>query len=245
METANDAIIKKIRGLLAVAKDNCNDNESQSAFLMAQKLMIKNRITLSMVEDSDSIQEEIQKVQVTAFKTLFWWERTLAQIISKNFRVKNYTNSIYEEIKGKKKKVKRAIFFYGFEEDVSLAKEMFVLAYDALSYYSSNYIDSFYNQRNAKRSIAVTNKIKNSYMNGFLIGMEEKFNIQVTQMEQEYGLTLLVPVEVKASFDEFTKEAVSLKFSIPQPSERTAFNQGYKDGNAIDLAQSQLAIEDI
>jgi len=40
----NESIIKKIKGLLAIADDAKNDEESQSAFLLAQKLMIKHDI---------------------------------------------------------------------------------------------------------------------------------------------------------------------------------------------------------
>ncbi len=43
--TRNESIIKKIRGLLAIANDNKSDEESQSAFLLAQKLMIKHDIS--------------------------------------------------------------------------------------------------------------------------------------------------------------------------------------------------------
>ncbi|QAW06651.1 DUF2786 domain-containing protein (plasmid) [Bacillus subtilis] len=47
IKSRNEAIIKKVKGLLAIANDNKNDEESQSAFLLAQKLMIKHDISVS------------------------------------------------------------------------------------------------------------------------------------------------------------------------------------------------------
>lgn len=38
MENKNEKIIKKIKGLLAIARDERNDEESQSAFVLAQRL---------------------------------------------------------------------------------------------------------------------------------------------------------------------------------------------------------------
>ncbi|RKJ45999.1 DUF2786 domain-containing protein, partial [Butyricicoccus sp. 1XD8-22] len=46
----NDSIIKKIRGLLAIANDEKNDEESQTAFILAQKLMIKHNIVMGDIE---------------------------------------------------------------------------------------------------------------------------------------------------------------------------------------------------
>lgn len=91
MDNRNDGIIKKIKGLLAIANDNKNDEESQSAFIMAQKLMIKYDISMGEVESKKESQD-IKQGQVTVHKKLFWWERKLAIIISNNFRVKFFYN---------------------------------------------------------------------------------------------------------------------------------------------------------
>lgn len=87
----NDMIIKKVKGLLAIADDTLDDEESQAAFLLAQKLMIKHNVQQKDIDKSiKSKIDDIDAVPVTPFKTLFWWEKQLAGIISKNFRVKNY-----------------------------------------------------------------------------------------------------------------------------------------------------------
>ncbi|HAP3793174.1 TPA: DUF2786 domain-containing protein, partial [Enterococcus faecalis] len=47
----NKKIIKKIKGLLAISRDQKNDEESQSAFILAQKLMIQYNIDKNEVEE--------------------------------------------------------------------------------------------------------------------------------------------------------------------------------------------------
>ncbi|EHV0154599.1 DUF2786 domain-containing protein, partial [Enterococcus faecalis] len=47
----NKKIIKKIKGLLAISRDQKNDEESQSAFVLAQKLMIQYNIDKSEIEE--------------------------------------------------------------------------------------------------------------------------------------------------------------------------------------------------
>lgn len=174
MSARNESIIKKIKDLLALANDHKNDEESQTAFVLAQRLMIKYDIASSQVKG----QEDAEKVfegQATVHKTLYWWERQLADIIANNFRVTWYYNS--KVLKNESRK-KRAIFFMGFESDVALAKEMYVLAYDVLTFYVRNYIDNFYEQNLKERGL--TARLKNSYTRGFLSGLEEKFEEQVS-----------------------------------------------------------------
>ena len=86
MTIRNKSIITKIRGLLALANDHKDDEECQIAFIMGQKLMLKYDISSSEVEDNESVRK-VAVGQATVHKTLYWWERSLANIITKNFRV--------------------------------------------------------------------------------------------------------------------------------------------------------------
>ncbi|QRL10341.1 DUF2786 domain-containing protein [Bacillus velezensis] len=120
--TRNESIIKKIRGLLAIANDNKSDEESQSAFLLAQKLMIKHDISSGEITERCA-EQEIVKGQATAYKRLFWWERSLARIIADNFKVEFYYNN--KRFDGEQRR-KKTVIFFGYDNDVQLAKEMFV-----------------------------------------------------------------------------------------------------------------------
>lgn len=86
----NEKIIRKVKRLLALAKENKNDEEGQTAFMFAQRLMLENNIKESELSDDEAAMELIAENNVTIFKKLFWWERSLAGIIANNFRVKSY-----------------------------------------------------------------------------------------------------------------------------------------------------------
>ncbi|MCJ7840531.1 DUF2786 domain-containing protein [Lederbergia sp. NSJ-179] len=236
MENRNDAIINKIKGLLAIANDHKNDEECQTAFIMAQKLMMKYDISLSDVEVQEDARE-ISEGQATAYKTLYWWERALANIIANNFRVKwYYSNKI---LKGENRK-KRAIIFMGFQSDVELAREMYVLGYDVLTFYVRNFVDDYYEENYLTRERSFTAELKNSYTRGFLNGLEEKFEEQVNQMQQEYGLMVLVPEEVKTAYNDMFKDTKGLSWRFPPIEEVAAYQRGYQEGNEIDYTKSTL-----
>ncbi|MEK5332721.1 DUF2786 domain-containing protein [Lysinibacillus sp. FSL W8-0992] len=236
MTNRNESIIEKIKGLLALANDNQNDEECQTAFMMAQKLMIKYDISSSeLVENYNN--RAISENQATAYKTLYWWERQLANIITRNFRVTWYYNS--KIIKGASKK-KRAIVFMGFESDVALAKEMYVLAYDVLSFYVQKFVDDYYDGAQLHRTKRMTTELKNSYTRGFLRGMEEKFDEQVKAMEQEYGLIVLLPTEVKQEYDKRFGSRKGLTYKIPPVEEIEVYQRGFRDGNQVDYTKSSL-----
>ena len=236
METVNESIVKKIKGLLAIANDNKNDEESQSAFLLAQKLMLKHNISVSTVEANNE-KSSIEEGQVTAYKKLFWWERKLAIIISKNFMVKNFVNT--KKLKNEKQR-KSALMFLGFEKDVELAKEMYILAYDALKLYSSRFAEEYY-QYETERLHKTTMRVKSSYMRGFLEGLEDKFKDQVEQMQQEHGLMLLVPKEVEESYDELSKDfGKGANWRIPPIEELVAYQEGFINAKSIDYTKSTI-----
>ncbi|MGY3219147.1 DUF2786 domain-containing protein [Bacillus sp. TE9122W] len=235
----NESIIKKIKGLLAIADDSKNDEESQSAFLLAQKLMIKHDIQQSDVETSRDEKQEIIKVQAVAYKKLFWWERQLARIIAKNFRVKFY---YHNRILNGEKRRKTSIIFFGFENDVNLAKEMYVLAYDAISKYSARYVKNYYQNAFVIRTKERTKELKNSYMLGFLTGLNEKFELQVKEMEQEFGLMVITPKEVSTAYNELAKSfsGKAKPTIIPSIGEVDAYHIGRKEGEQIDYLKQTI-----
>ncbi|GEN30933.1 hypothetical protein HNQ35_001400 [Cerasibacillus quisquiliarum] len=236
MTSRNESIIQKIKGLLAIANDHKNDEECQTAFVMAQKLMIKYEISSSEILDQKS-NETVSKGQVTAHKTLFWWERQLANVIADNFRVTWYYNS--KTVEGESKK-KRAIIFLGYENDIALAKEMYILAYEVLSFYVSQFVDEYYKVNFLQRERSLTTELKNSYIRGFLSGLNEKFEKQVKEMEQEYGLMVLLPTEVKQAYDEMFEGKKGLSFKLPPIEEVEVYQQGFHDGNKVDYTKSTL-----
>lgn len=235
----NQNIIRKVKGLLAIAKDHKNDEESQSAFILAQKLMIQYGIEVSEVEDESLEKDErsIGEESVTVFKRLYWWERRLAQIIAQNFRVKYFLNS--QRI-GRQQK--RRIVFYGFGRDLELSKEMYLLAYEVLVFHSKEYIHQYYQKNDClKRDRYVTESLKSSYINGFLLGLEERFAEQVSELRQVYELLVLVPEAVEEAYAKYSSDwGKSLSLRAPAVEVSEAYQKGYGDGKDIDFTQRTL-----
>ena len=237
LDERNDKILRKVRRLLALSENNPNEEEAQSAFVMAQRLMIENDLSMSEIEMNSGRERKIDKGKVTIHKKLFWWERQLANIMSRNFRVKSYLNNRYMNSRN----IKRAVYFMGFESDVKLAKEMYLLAYEAILHYSNIYVENYYEERiGLYRERRITMSVKNSYMRGFLEGLSNKFDEQIEQMKSEgNALMVLVPKEVEKKYEEeITGEAKP--YRIPSIEEIHAYKQGFEDGNHIDYTKSTI-----
>jgi len=241
MNRSNEKIIKKVKGLLAIAKDERNDEESQSAFILAQKLMIQYEIEKHEVEETELLSELdlINEESVTIYKRLYWWERTLAHIISKNFRVKNFLTSKYIG-----KQTKRKIVFYGFGRDLELAKEMYILAYDVILFHSKRFVDEYYKKHWETRSRYMTESIKSSYIQGFLSGLSERFNEQISVLRESYEVMVLIPEEVEEAYKEKSRSfGKPLDFDMPRVEVFRAYQKGFDDGKEIDFTKSTISTE--
>jgi|SRR5690625_4862251 len=225
----NDKIIRKVRGLLALAEDNSNMEESQTAFLQAQKMMVKYGVDPSEVENKKV--KEILTGQATDYKKLWWWERSLATVIAENFRCKWYYNSYRFN---DNEQVKRRIMFVGYEKDIELAKEMYSLAHSATEFYAKRFLKKHNIQGNRGRTI----QAKNDYIRGFVHGLEQKFEEQIA--DHEWGLVVVVPEEVKDKEQEITKDGKSISFNVPNLESHEHYQKGYQEGNAIDYTRSTV-----
>lgn len=220
-----DRIIRRVNKLLALAEDNSSVEESQTAFLQAQQMMVKYGVDPSDLDISEESKRVLEK-SGSDYKRLFWWERRLASIVAKNFRCKNYINNKY--IEGKKQ-VQRRIMFMGRDEDVKLAREMYKLAKEATLFYTKRYMQ----QNDLKGS-----SVKNDYILGFVDGLEEKFEDQINSQSQEWGLVLVVPKDVE---ERYKKEVTgTLYHKIPDVNSDEHYSEGYEDGNAIDYTKSTV-----
>lgn len=229
--TEHDKILEKIRNLLELAEDGNRDEESQTALLMAQKLMLKYKISHN--ELSQSSQPEIIIKSLSYYKRIYWWEKLLVRIIAENFRVMFYlqSNRLPHQTS-----VQRKIVLMGYPEDVALAHEMFHLAADAMKYYASQHL---LHEMSEGQSVS---DLRRSYYQGFLDGLDEKFAAQRQQMQQEdvqYALVIQVPNEVKRAFN----EQVNGKIAFRQPRSNksvAAYHDGYQKGTRLSLGNQSL-----
>lgn len=240
MSDSNKKILKKIKGLLAIAKDSkgSSDEESQSAFLLAQRLMVENDISknelIDSIEDVGSIGEE----SVTVYKKLFWWERELGEIISKNFKVKCFYSH-------KKTKYKSKIVFYGFGSDLELAKEMYLLAYEVLLFHTKIYIETFYEENGDiyERSRYMTESIKSSYIRGFLSGLNSRFSEQAAVLSKQYDLMVLVPKEVETSYAEYSADFGKISIETPPIKISDAYLTGETQARKVDFTRRTVSTD--
>ncbi|MBU5267877.1 hypothetical protein KQI21_13855 [Virgibacillus proomii] len=114
------------------------------------------------------------------------------------------------------------------------------MAYEVITFYTKEYVETYYSNNNIFRSKQVTSTVKNSYMKGFLTGLQQKFEEQINEMRQENALMVLVPVEVQEKYDEMFEGTKPLLHHIPTVKEYTAYTQGYEDGSKIDYTKSTI-----
>lgn len=233
METKEmERIIHKVKGLIALSNKNSNEEEAQSAFLMAQRLMLKHHLSMDEVADKEE-QRDVLRNDVTIPKNLFWYEKVLSGIIAKNFRVETYMHAV--KVNGR---YKRKIIFMGFDEDLKLAKGMYILAFEAIESYSKKYIQSWYEEYQLPRSRKQTEFLKTSYIQGFLKGMKEKFKEQFEEMKEQYGLIVLTPKEVQDAMKKMSIKRT--RISVSGRVDSNAYNQGSHDGSHIDYKRQTV-----
>lgn len=216
-------VIRKIQKALALAHDKSSEKESQSAMLLAQRLMLKHNLSMSDI----SIQQTNEKNTRTGFirlNRIEWWQRGLAAIIADNF--KSYFFFSHGSHIG----------FLGLEEDVTIATELFEFGCKMIKYHASRYLSS----RQEWRSRKYANALKNDYINGFLSGLNDKFKEQV---EKESFALVLIKDEIVVQAYEDMKLKKGKPWQRSTAQDEDAVKQGYIDGK--NFRKPQAAIENV
>jgi len=242
----NDKIIRKIKHLLAIAKDRANDEECQSAFLLAQKLMIQYQIDQNLIDDSTDNEQVVNEQDVTVYKKLYRWERSLASIVADNFRVKIFIRNTHTSGK---------IVFYGLKQDLELAKEIYLFAYESILYFAKNYMrmqvqeqktaKGTWDRRRKLSQRAFGEKMKKAYIKGFLSGLDDKFSEQKANLSYEVMVLTNVPEVVEDSWEIFSKDfgtyGTARKEEKLTEEELDAYAKGYKQGKTSDFTYARIA----
>ncbi|MFT8878873.1 MAG: DUF2786 domain-containing protein [Oenococcus sp.] len=233
---ANENIIRKIKGLLN--KSEGNDDEAQSALVLAQRLMLKYKIDEEQVQGADLIANSIDEEKVTVYKSLHYWEDQLASVIANNFRVK-----MYYQNKGSYKSIR----YYGFDKDRVLAKEVFIIAYEALLAHSKKYLNRWYEKNfYVERTRKTSNYLLESYRVGFVEGLSEAFDKQVSALKGKYEVMVLIPKEVKDSYKQMSDSWGTKPYSkkpIYKDYQEDALASGVQDGSNMDFTRKHIAAE--
>lgn len=221
-----EKVIEKIRKCLALANNNPSEEEAKAAALMAQKLLAKYNISLSDVEGSD-VSEEIVEETVW-FKDCVKgvaraWKYQLAAIVGKNFRCKYFFYG------------KSAVAFYGHKTDTQVAAEVFKYLFalgDRLANRVTYRVLREYHKRGQSAQVS---GIYNSWVMGFLKGLNEGFDKQST------ALMIVIPEDVKKAFVERSQNFGQLKSGMRNKGfDSKAYNDGFAAGKE---AMAKRAIE--
>ncbi|GGD03560.1 DUF2786 domain-containing protein [Enterococcus wangshanyuanii] len=202
----------KIQRLLALAND-ANDAESMSALAKAQELMLEYKITENDIftYTQKLTNDLVDTVIVYEGKPQKWLYR-LARIIAKNFRVKFY----YEA--GTPVKLKLT----GLSSDLQIAEITFQYASGSISYCAKKFMQQPEIKRKRKRKW----QLKQDYIQGYLVGLENTLDSQV--LTNGYELALQLPEAVATHLEGL--ELVKGKGTSHTVKDIEAYHSGYQEG---------------
>lgn len=200
---------EKIKKLLKLS-ESPNEHEAQRAIMKAQELACKIGIEISNInveEDEEFVVDEA----VTFKKTVSPEEKAIASIIAKNFKVETYIMNSYNT----------TINVIGFPEDVEIFKTVFNYALKNFRKFRKEFINEY---KTTHQYVRMT-PLKNSYLFGFIRGLDDKFKENV----MEHALIIVTPALVKQHVNEMNFRTCR-KSSRSVSRDSDVRNRGYSDG---------------
>lgn len=224
--SANQKIINKVKGLLDIAKDSNQDEETQTAFLLAQKLMVKYGIKKSSIQDQ---QRPVEYGVLERCQKLSLLKQRLANVIADNFKVLFVrTGSFYPN--------KHFQYnFYGYSNDVELAKNIYFLAVKIIQYRTKKYLNNYYLKTGVARNRKLTAFLKRNYIHGFIIGLETRLNDQT----KKYDLMVKPDKELFKRLGPARPKNTKVSYNYKSKS----FKKGFTDGYNTDLSQRSVSMD--
>ena len=224
--SANQKIINKVKGLLDIAKDSNQDEETQTAFLLAQKLMVKYGIKKSSIQDQ---QRPVEYGVLERCQKLSLLKQRLANVIADNFKVLFVrTGSFYPN--------KHFQYnFYGYSNDVELAKNIYFLAVKIIQYRTKKYLNNYYLKTGVARNRKLTAFLKRNYIHGFIIGLETRLNDQT----KKYDLMVKPDKELFKRLGPARSKNTKVSYNYKSKS----FKKGFTDGYNTDLSQRSVSMD--
>lgn len=203
-------IQKVIQHLFAKAASTHSEHEAEAAILKAHELMAKYGIQeVSSEEEIRYLTESCKHSGNRSFR------RYLANIIAPNFRVKYFLRNMQ-------------VTFFGHEDDVRIAKEVFEYAYQFANRQAQRLC------RDLRTNHVDVTGLYNSYTLGFCKGLKEQLDAQST------ALLVITPQDVNQKYQEMSKNfgKSSRQMRINRFSQ-AVYEQGRQDGRSV-LGRRQL-----
>jgi hypothetical protein len=226
----DEKVLSKIQKLMATVndKEGASESEIQSAMLMVQKLLAKNGLEMSDLEYADKDEKEVVDESFTDFKKTQQWEKSLALVISENFRCTSY---ISKKMTGHRYAVTR-LCFVGLKQDVEIAKMVYNYAHEMLAMLTEQFIKD--NDYSGKTAITTA---KNEYRLGFIQGLKAKFDEQV--QKEGWGLILVQDDAVVERVENMGLRA-GYRSRAQNFGDSGARAAGYREGKAFEAGKNRL-----
>ena len=212
----NLEIIEKIKKLLTLSNDqSASKGEVEAAALLAQKLLLKNDLSMDELYQSVTDGEKVEEAEAKGKYLVMWYYVSLANTVADNFRCAVFfrTNT-YQGT--------RKVVFVGKKIDVEIAKN----AYDLLRKRLDKDIDIFEKElKDGKNYVYNMAAYRNDYAKGWLNGLETKFENQVAQ----YALVPVKPPEVSDYMNNLTLTNIRQSSRL-HANDGSAIDRGRKDG---------------
>ena len=192
---SSENVVSLVKKLLALAESKVNEHEAKLAAMKAQELIAKYNIVISEEEEESNEIETVDVEVVTGKK----WKINLSVLVANNFRCKCFWVG------------KRRCCFYGYKNDAEVAKEVFSFLFKQGNKCANNLVYKY------KVTKGFTDGVYKSFIYGYLVGLEQSLG------ENSKALMLVVPNEVKSSYEDMMKKSNPDNKSI----------SGYEGNNTI------------
>ena len=216
-------IITRIQKLLALSASNFKE-EAESALLKAQKLILQHGVSSAEISFDSDAHEPVVEREVYHSQTPLWHGQ-LAEVLASNFRCRTIWFTRYRN----DKKI-RVMTFIGHEQDADVAAAAYVFAIALVKY----------NQRCIKKRFPrVTSAYLNTYVQGFIKGVRDKFSEQVKK--ESWGLILTTPAPVEKHYEDYNSTPLKPRGRAAELSKNdNAFGKGYQDGKTFDPDRKRI-----
>lgn len=223
METREQAIAK-IKKLL-VMSEKATQNERETAYFMAQKMMAKYHLELT-----DVVGEEAEKITAVRTHNINAKNANIASlgmVIATNFRCMYYFSG---------RANRQSFVFYGFESDATIAASIFEDAAKFAIREATRIADKAWYQTGTCAGV------RDEWMNGFARGIRDGFAAQV-QMSTETALMVVTPQEVKDEYAKIKFSSKGVSLNNNRNYDRHIQEAGYQNGLAFAQGRRQGAID--
>lgn len=210
-------IAEKIKKLLALSESS-NENEAELSMLKAQELLAKHKLSLKEVDEfkliDNVIKENISSISFTKAK----WKAKLARLIADNFGCCFYLVTCRSN----------AIAFFGREEDIAVCNIVLEYAVDCINSAVKRLKYRYIRDRHS------TKGLESDYAEGFIVGLQEKFEEQ-KKTHQEWGLVLVKDREVVEAYEQI-KFAGEINTTTQFQGYLEAYVNGHEDGMRFSIS---------